>query len=92
MQAEPPLLDRTKLQCLDLRLANQDWIREFALTENLVYVGYRPISSRENVGYFMTTNGAIYSIRKSGEILQTWQRLSEFLSDELKSAVDFSMS
>jgi len=90
MQRPSPRLDRSKLQCPDLGLANIDWIRQFQLAEQLFYFGGRTISFEENVGYFLLENGRIQSIRRSGEVLKEWPDFPEFLNEELSSALRFA--
>src|SRR5262249_15838320 len=41
MQLTPPKLDRSKLQCLDLGLANRDCIKKFDFYQNLFHFGIK---------------------------------------------------
>jgi hypothetical protein len=87
LQGNPPLLDRSKLQCLDLGAANEDWIFDYEVDRSLLYFGGREYSYTENSGYFVSGTGSqIQAIRKNGEILGQWVSFAEFLSDELKEA------
>ena len=83
LQGNPPLQDRSRLQCLDLGAANEDRIFQYEVDRDLLYFGGREYSYTENLGYFMSTDGQIQSIRKSGEMLRRWGTFSEFLHHEL---------
>jgi hypothetical protein len=86
MQLTPPKLDRSKLQCLDLGLANRDWIKEFDVDQNLFHFGSREYSHTENIGYFISDNLQVQAIRKMGGRLRHWGSIPEFLRDELNEA------
>ena len=60
------LLDRSKIQCFDLGIANRNWKLEYKLDEGLFYFGNRAYSFHENIGYFMDNDGVIKSIRNNG--------------------------
>ena len=81
-----PLLDRSKLQCLDLGTANEGWIVEYQVDRSLLYFGGRHYSYTENSGYFMSAEGQVQAIRKNGKILGQWASFSRFLRDELREA------
>lgn len=76
------LLDRSTTQQFDLGTANRNWIREYDVDPDLFHIGGRSYSYSENIGYFIDGD-TILSIRKSGEIIDTWNTLLEFLSDEI---------
>lgn len=86
MQASPPLLSRTRLQCHDLTLANEYWHIEFRLREQLFHFGGRNYSHSENAGYFMEEGGGVRSLLKSGREVQRWDDFASFLRDELVAA------
>jgi hypothetical protein len=86
LQGNPPLLDRSRLQCLDIGLANQDWIFEYEVDRALLYFGGKEYSFTENSGYFMSSDGQVQAIRKSGKVLGRWDSLAQFLQDELNEA------
>jgi hypothetical protein len=77
------LLDRSTSQQFDLGTANKNWIKEYNVDPNLFHIGGRSYSYSENIGYFIDGN-TILSIRKSGEIIDTWNNLLEFLNAEIK--------
>ena len=79
------LLDRTILQQYDLTTANIDWVKEYDIDQNLFHIGGRAYSYEENIGYFLD-NDKIYSIRKSGEILNSWTDTKSFLQTEITIA------
>jgi hypothetical protein len=76
------LLDRSTTQPLDLGTANRNWIREFNVDPDLFHIGGRSLSSSENTGYFID-GGKILSIRTSGEIINTWNTIFDFLNTEI---------
>jgi hypothetical protein len=86
MQKTPHLLDRSSLQCHDLSLANQDWIKDYRTDLNAFYFGSRAFSYRENLGYFIFGNLKIKALRQNGEIYKEWDSFSLFLEDEIKQA------
>src|SRR5262245_7505743 len=89
MESGSPHLSRTTLQCLDLTLANDDWRREFRLSQALFHFGSRHYSHTENVGYFMEESGGIHAFLKSGRKLEGWGDFTRFLQDELTAAQTF---
>jgi hypothetical protein len=86
LQAKLPLLDRSKLQCLDLGTANEGWIVGYQVDRSLLYFGGRHYSYTENSGYFMSAEGQVQAIRKNGKIVGQWASFSRFLRDELREA------
>ena len=85
MQKQPPTLDRSRLQCLDLSLANSDWLKEFDVDQTLFYFGGREYSYSENIGYFISSS-RIQAFRTTGELLHEWRSFPAFLSSELQVA------
>jgi hypothetical protein len=86
LQKSPALVDRSRLQCLDLTIANTDWAREFNVDPQLFLFGGSPHSDSENIGYFMQQNGKVRAIRKTGENLREWETFQNFLGAELHLA------
>lgn len=76
------LLNRKNLQQYDLGAANSMWIRGYKVSKELFYFGGRAYSYDENVGYFLDDD-KIMSIRKNGEVINTWMNVSDFLSEEV---------
>jgi hypothetical protein len=83
MANNPPLLDRTAAMPLDIATANAHWKFEYAIQNDWFHFGGGPLSLDENIGYFFDSVGKIYSIRKNGEIINSWVLFSQFLYDEI---------
>ena len=83
MLGDPPLLDRTVVQCHDLATAAKDWITEYRVAARLFHFGFRYFSETENVGYFIDQGKRIKCIKESGKVVGEWTDFTEFLSDEL---------
>jgi len=79
------LLDRSILQQHDLTLANNSWKKEYKLNEDYFLIGGRDYADDEVIGYFLNEN-KIYSIRKNGEILSSWDSFVDFLNEEIYKA------
>lgn len=88
MQGSIPQIDRSKLQCLDLDLANEYWIHEFNVDKNSFYFGGRTYSFDENIGYFILIDGSINTMRKNGEVINHYRSFTDFLEKELSIAED----
>jgi hypothetical protein len=86
MVSDMPLLNRSTTQPYDVGTANSDWKREYSVPADWFHFGGGPLSFDENIGYFFDPVGTIYSVRKNGERLRSWQSFSEFLEDELRKA------
>jgi hypothetical protein len=86
MLGNPPLLDRTILQCHDLGTAATRWVSEYRVPVGYFHFGGRHFSSRANVGYFIEGANRILCVKKSGKIIGEWTTFSEFLTDELKAS------
>lgn len=83
MLGEPPLLDRTRLQCHDLGgYAAHTTLEYRKLPAGAFHFGYRHYSYRENIGYFID-GSRFLSIRKTGRIIGDWGTFHDFLQDEL---------
>jgi hypothetical protein len=86
MMGDPPLLDRTVLQCHDLATSATDWIREYRVASSFFHFGGRHLSYTENVGYFIEAGEVIHCIRKNGKSIARWHSFSAFLADELQTS------
>jgi hypothetical protein len=86
MLRNPPLLDRTILQCHDLATAATLWISEYRLPAGFFHFGTRDFSDRESVGYFIEGNTRIVSVRKKKKVVGEWHSFADFLLDELKAS------
>ena len=66
MLGNPPLLDRTVLQCHDLATAATEWVQKYHVPREWFHFGTRHYSYSENVGYFLFR--AVVSVRGSWSI------------------------
>lgn len=82
---ETGTLSRTILQCHDLTTANNSWIRNYDVDQDLFHFAGRSFSRKENVGYFYDNN-QILCHRKNGELINKWNTLGEMLFDETEIA------
>jgi len=85
MLNDPPLLNRSIIQCLDISLA-QAWKYEYKVDPSYFHVGARDYSYDELVGYFITGKGTILGVRQNGKRVGEWPRLDDLLSEELQAA------
>ncbi|MBW3624169.1 MAG: hypothetical protein KY468_12245 [Armatimonadetes bacterium] len=92
MQETPPRLGRSKLQCHDLLSANENWIREFEVSETSFHFGGRAYTEDENIGYFFSEESVIQAIRYNGKKVAEWITMSDFLADELSAAEQSAVS
>jgi hypothetical protein len=86
MLSTPPGLDRSRVQCLDLSLANQDWKTEFDAPADSFHFGSRSISKTEIGGFFLLPDGAVSLLRDTGLLVNSWSSILECLADELPRA------
>ncbi|MGH9761435.1 MAG: hypothetical protein ACREDR_23375, partial [Blastocatellia bacterium] len=86
MASDPPLLDRSVAQPLDIGTANTVWKRGYAVEKDWFHFGGGPYTFDENIGYFFDQSGTIHSMRKSGKSLGSWRTFKQFLVDELARA------
>jgi hypothetical protein len=83
--ATTSVLDRTRVQPLDLESANTHWMREYQVEETEFHFGSRSWTVDENIGYFWNKLGC-RALRKSGECVGTWRDLPALLASELPEA------
>jgi hypothetical protein len=86
MLGNPPLLDRSVLQCHDLATAVTRWIDEYRVPAGFFRFGGRHYSYRENVAYFIDEGKRIVSVRGKKKVIGEWTSFSTFLSDELRAS------
>jgi hypothetical protein len=79
------LLDRTKLQCLSLDIANTDWIKEYDVDTKYFYFGGRSYNENENIGYFIVDD-KIKTLLWSGRIINEYKNFKDFLIEEIRIA------
>jgi hypothetical protein len=83
MAQDPPLLDRSILQPLDVGEANRRWRIKYGVDPCLFHFGSGPHSATETLGYFLGGEGSIETYLPGGKRVGTWRSLDGFLSDEL---------
>ena len=88
MLNEPPLLDRSKLQCKDISMA-KDWFNSNLDTTHLFYFGARHWTYEQNCSYFLTNDERIESYLENGDKLYKWDDFHSFFSDEIEGAVEY---
>ena len=86
MRKNPPMLDRTRLQCLDIASANQHWKQQYATHSQHFYFGSRYYSDCENAAYFLVGRTSIVAVLKDGNVIGEWSDLGSFLNDEIQAS------
>ena len=96
MAQDPPLLNRSIRQPLDISSANLYWRGPYKAAPAEFHFGSGPSSYEENVGYFFDTKGGVKSLKRGGERVGVWPSIQEFLVHELARAesvfADFEQS
>ena len=77
------ILDRRILQQFDLTEANSSWIREYDINQDLFHIGSHCYDER--IGYFVDNN-IILSIKETGEVVNTFATIKDFLTTEIEMA------
>jgi hypothetical protein len=83
MCQDPPLLDRSARQPLDLGAANSFWRKRYAPRSSQFHFGSSQYSHDENMGYFLNEDGTIDALIRGGRRLWSWASLEPFLAAEL---------
>jgi len=86
MTEDPPLLDRTEIQPLDLATANTLWCDDFAPRKGLFHIGSGPWSKNEDLGYFLLPDDSVVALKKGGEQISSWKSIKDLLSAEIARA------
>lgn len=87
MLSNPPILDRSTLQCHDISTANKNWTREYTnIPDDLFHFGGRDFSFDEVIGYFIDKNNEILILRKNGEQIKKYSDIYSFLNEEIISS------
>jgi len=79
------VLGRNILQQFDLTEANLSWIKEYNIDQSFFHIGSRAYSYSENIGYFVDKE-TILSIKTTGEILNSFSTIKDFLAAEIDAA------
>jgi hypothetical protein len=83
MSRNPPLLNRSLRQPLDLATANIYWKTPYRPSESQFNFGSGPYSEDENLAYFLNPDRSIEARRTGGVVFGTWVSLEEFLAQEI---------
>jgi hypothetical protein len=86
MRQNPPLLNRSVRQPLDLGAANTYWRRPYKADPAQFHFGGGPLSYKENVGYFLNPDESVEVFRSDGRRIWSWTSIVEFLNHELPRA------
>jgi hypothetical protein len=86
MLGNPPLLDRTILQCHDLATASTKWVKEYKVPSDFFHFGSRHFSWSANVGYFIGKDNRIRCVKGKSKIIAEWVSFKDFLTDELQAS------
>jgi len=92
MVTTPPLLDRSRAQCLDIGSANAHWKAGFPGQKERFHFGGRLYSDTQNLGYFSDRQGKILAVLKTGEVVGEWSDFRSFLTDELLATEGYEVS
>ena len=82
----PPLLDRSARQPLDLGTANLNWRRQYAADPTQFHFGGSQYSHEENIAYFLNGDGSVVALLKGGHRVWDWPSIETFLNAELPRA------
>lgn len=86
LQGNPPLLDRSRVQPLDLGSANSTWKAGFLFSGGKFHFGVRP-HRRKFAGFFWNpAKDRIETRSRFGFRLGQWSRFEDFLEAELSAA------
>ena len=86
MARNPPLLDRSVQQPLDVGTANEDWRLEYKVDHSRFFFASGSHSHTENVGYFLTPDNHVEGFLRSGNQVAQWETLEAFLAAEIERA------
>jgi len=86
MAQNPPLLNRSVQQPLDVCTANEHWRVEYGASRSSFYIASGSYSSTENIGYFLTPDTQIEGYLKGGKKTGQWETFGRFLAAEIQRA------
>jgi hypothetical protein len=84
--ADPPLLNRSDRQPLDLGAANLTWSRLYRPTLSQFHFGSGPYSYEENLAYFLNQDDTVEARRIGGSLFGSWSSIAPFLEEEISRA------
>ncbi len=86
MTQDPPLLNRSALQPLDVGTANENWRLEYGIARPDFHFAAGPHSNTENVGYFLTPDNSVEAYLTHGKRIGRWKTVDAFLAAEIDRA------
>ena len=86
MLQDPPLLNRSVQQPLDVCTANEHWRLEYGVPRTSFYFASGSHSSTDNVGYFLMPNNSIEAYPKGNKKIGEWATFTAFLTAEITRA------
>ena len=86
MAQNPPLLDRSTLQPLDVCSANDTWRLDYRVARSNFYFASGSHSSTENVGYFLTPDNRVEAYLVGEKKIGEWAGMDVFLTEEVERA------
>ena len=84
---DPPLLDRSRTEGLDIGSAILHWADEYSAPPTGTHFGGRGYSDNENSGYFIDSRGTIEATLKDGTRVGRWMDITSWLRNELPLAL-----
>ncbi len=85
MLREPPMLDRSARQPLDLAAANRSWRLGFPTCCHLFHLGSLRHSHSENAGLFLAEAGGIVAALSDGRLVGQWPGYTALLEYGIRS-------
>ena len=86
MAQDPPLLNRSVLQPLDVGTANENWRLEYGVDRPHFHFAGGPYSNTENVGYFLTPDNRVEAYLAREKRIGEWKTVGAFLAAETDRA------
>ena len=84
MIAEPPLLDRSAIQPMDLATANQYWRAKYEAEEDEFHFGSSDWTMEKTIGYFVSPTGSVRGLVASEGCVAQWSDFDLFLDEEVQ--------
>lgn len=83
MTEEPPLLDRSIPQPLDIATANLNWRNAFSPSRDEFHFGSSSWTLEKNVGYFLGPSGRVRGLVDGQGCVGEWMDIDAFLREEI---------
>ena len=84
MIAEPPLLDRSVVQPMDLATAHRDWRAKYEAEEDEFHFGSSDWTMEKTIGYFVSPTGSVRGLVASEGCVAQWSDFDLFLDEEVQ--------